>query len=184
MAHHRLLGISGSLRAGATNRKLLAEALRLYGPATSSIADLALPLYDGDLEDTLGIPAPVQTLSDQIATADAVIISSPEYNKAITGVLKNALDWVSRTKGGPWTGKPVAVMSANAGRTGGETGQYTIRHALSPFRPRLVLGPAVMVADSANAFDENGRLTNERTISTLTDYMAALRAEVDRGASG
>jgi len=180
MAQHHILGISGSLRKGSVNRKLLAEAIRLYAPASSGDADLNLPLYDGDLEDADGVPAAVQTLSDQIAQADAVIIASPEYNKSLTGVLKNALDWVSRTKGGPWAGKPVAVMSANAGRTGGETGQYTLRHALAPFRPRLVLGPALMLANGADQFDADGRLTNERAAATLADFMAALRTEVDR----
>lgn len=178
MAEHSILGISGSLRKEATNRKLLAEAIRLYGPAEATIADLNLPLYDGDLEEASGIPDAVMHLAEQIAAADAVIISSPEYNKAITGVLKNALDWISRTGIGPWTGKPVAVMSANSGRSGGETGQYTVRHALAPFRPVLVPGPMVMVADSRNAFDPAGRLTNERTIAALTEHMEVLRAEV------
>ena len=180
MARHHLLGICGSLRENSVNRRLLAEAMRIYDPASSVLADLRLPLYDGDLETAEGIPAPVQTLSDQIASADAVIIASPEYNKSITGVLKNALDWVSRTRGGPWAGRPVAVMSAAAGRTGGEAGQVALRNALAPFRPRLVLGPALMVADGASQFGADGRLTNERYATTLADFMAALRAEVDR----
>lgn len=106
MADPVLLTISGSLRQDATNRKLLAEAARLFGPATVVEAELRLPLYDGDDEAAEGIPAAVQTLSDQIAAADAVLISTPEYNKGPSGVLKNALDWVSRTKGNPWAGKP------------------------------------------------------------------------------
>lgn len=179
MTIHRLLGISGALRAGSTNRKLLAEALRLYGPAETQVADLRLPLYDGDLEDAEGIPAEVQRLADQISEADAVVIASPEYNKCIPGVLKNALDWISRTKGGPWNGKPVALISANAGRTGGETGQFTIRHAMTPFRPRFVLGPQVMVADSGNAFDDAGHLVSERYTKGLIGLMEQLRAEVE-----
>ncbi len=174
---HTLLGICGSLRDGSVNRKLLHEAIRAYGPAEAQIADIRFPLFDGDLEDAEGVPPAVQTLAAQIASADAVIIASPEYNKAITGVLKNALDWVSRVKGSPWAGKPVAIMSANAGRTGGETGQYTLRHALAPFRPRLATGPALMVADGANQFDTDGRLINEHYAKTLADLMTALRAE-------
>ena len=174
---HTLLGICGSLRAGSVNRKLLHAAIRAYGPAEAQIADLRLPLYDGDLETAEGIPDTVHTLATQIATADAVIIASPEYNKSITGVLKNALDWVSRVKGSPWAGKPVAIMSANAGRTGGETGQYTIRHALTPFRPRFSSGPMLLVADGANQFDAEGRLINERNAATLAEAMQALRAE-------
>ncbi len=180
MDQHTLLGICGSLRTVSVNRRLLAEAVRLYGPATTQIADLTLPLYDGDAEERDGIPAAVQTLAAQIAAADAVIITSPEYNKAIPGVLKNALDWVSRVTGNPWLGKPVAILSASAGRTGGETGQYSLRACLTPFRPRLATGPGVMVADGANQFDTEGRLSNDRYTKTLTDLMQSLRAEVAR----
>ena len=94
MSQPTLLGLSGSLRQSATNRKLLREAARLFDPASFVEADLNLPLYDGDLEEGEGIPAAVKTLADQIAQADAVIISTPEYNKGPSGVLKNALDWV------------------------------------------------------------------------------------------
>ncbi|MCY4179683.1 MAG: NAD(P)H-dependent oxidoreductase [Litoreibacter sp.] len=178
MSSFDLLGISGSLRKSATNRFLIREAARL-GAATSFIeADLRLPLYDGDLEEAEGIPASVQTLADQIAAADAVVISTPEYNKGISGVLKNALDWVSRTKGGPWAGKPVAIMSATAGRAGGERTQFNLRHAMMPFRPRILQGPEVLVGGNMNEFDENGQLTGERYQQTLTDLMNALKAEV------
>ncbi|MAQ84644.1 NADPH-dependent FMN reductase [Psychromarinibacter halotolerans] len=179
MADYKLLSISGALRAGSTNRKLLAEAMRLFGPAEVTIADLRLPLYDGDLEDADGIPDAVQTLSDQIAAADGVVISSPEYNRAVTGVIKNALDWVSRTKGGPWSNKPVAVMSANDGRAGGEVGQYMLRHALTPFRPRFVPGPFIAVADSSNAFDADGRLVSDRYAKSVETLMQALKSEID-----
>ncbi|MEJ2036038.1 MAG: NAD(P)H-dependent oxidoreductase, partial [Maritimibacter sp.] len=106
MSNFTLLGISGALRQGSTNRLLLREAVRAFGAASLVEADLRLPLYDGDLEEASGIPTPVQRLADQIAAADAVLISTPEYNKNISGVLKNALDWVSRVKGNPWNGKP------------------------------------------------------------------------------
>ena len=81
MSHPTLLGLSGSLRAGSFNRKLLSEAARLFGDAHYFEGDLNLPLYNGDLEDAEGIPAAVQKLADQIAAADAVLISTPEYNK-------------------------------------------------------------------------------------------------------
>ena len=104
MAQHHLLGISGSLRAASTNTKLVKAAATAFDPAELTLADLRMPLYDGDLEEASGVPEEAKTLADQIAAADAVIISTPEYNKLLPGVLKNALDWVSRTKGGPWTG--------------------------------------------------------------------------------
>lgn len=179
MTQHRLLGISGSLRQAATNRKLVREAARLYGDATYIEADLDLPLYNGDVE-AHGIPPAVRLLADQIAAADAVLISGPEYNKSISGVLKNALDWVSRTKPNPWADKPVAIMSAAAGRAGGERTQFALRLCLVPFRPRLLQGPEVLLADSTNQFDAEGRLTNDIAVGMLTDLMTALRAQVDR----
>ncbi|MEO1778211.1 MAG: NADPH-dependent FMN reductase, partial [Pseudomonadota bacterium] len=94
-----LLGISGALRAGSTNRKLLREAVRLYGDCTYVEADLQMPLYDGDLEEAEGVPEAAERLAAQIAEADAVILSTPEYNKGPSGVIKNALDWVNRLAG-------------------------------------------------------------------------------------
>ena len=114
-----LLGISGALRASSTNTQLVRHAAEIFGANSFVQGDLNLPLYDGDVEENAGIPAAVQTLADQIRDADAVIISTPEYNKSIWGVLKNALDWVSRTEGAVWADKPVAIMSATAGRAGG-----------------------------------------------------------------
>jgi len=170
-----LLGLSGSLRADSTNTKLMHNAARLFGPAEFTRGDLRLPLYDGDVEDASGAPDAATRLHRQIEQADAIIISTPEYNKALSGVLKNALDWVSRIKPNPWAGKPVAVVSAAGGRSGGETAQFTLRHCLTPFAPMLILAPAVMLADSRNQFDDNGNLINEITIKGLTNLMAALR---------
>lgn len=175
-----LLGICGALRAASTNRLLLAEGRRAFGDANHTEANLRLPLYDGDLEETDGIPPEVQTLADQIAAADAIVICTPEYNKALPGVLKNALDWVSRTKGAPWQDKPVAILSAAAGRAGGERSQYSLRLCLTPFRPRLITGPEVLVANSGAAFDDQGHLIAPRTLKTLTELMTLLRAEATR----
>jgi chromate reductase len=174
----KLLGISGSLRKASTNTLLVRNAAEIFGADDFSLADINLPLYDGDLEEAEGIPASVQKLSDQIAAADAVIISTPEYNKAISGSLKNALDWVSRTKGGPWNSKPVAIMSAAAGRAGGERAQFSLRLAMMAFRPDILQGPEVLLANSSNEFDENGKLTGEIYIKMLTELMDTLRARI------
>jgi chromate reductase len=143
-------------------------------------ANLRLPLYDGDLEDAQGIPPEVQALADQIRAADAIVIATPEYNKSFPGVLKNALDWVSRTKGGPWRDKPVAILSAADGRGGGDRSQFALRLAMVPFRARVLPGPEVMVADASNAFGPDGRLTDERYVKALAELMAQLRAEAGR----
>ena len=178
MADPILLGICGALRAASTNRLLLTQAMHAFGPAAHTIADLRLPLYDGDLESTHGIPPDVQTLADQIKAAHAIVIATPEYNKSLPGVLKNALDWISRTKGAPFRHKPVAIISAAAGRAGGERAQYALRLCLNPFAARVLPGPEVLVADSANAFDEGGQLKDAKTRQILTDLMQDLRAAI------
>ena len=177
MSQFNLLGISGSLRKASFNRQLIREAGRVMEGATFTEADIDLPLYNGDTEEADGIPAAVQVLADQIAAADAVVISTPEYNQSFSGVLKNALDWVSRTDGAPWKNKPVAIVSAAAGRAGGARAQYALRLAMTPFRPRLLMGPEVMVAGAQDQF-ESGKLAEGAVYQrSLTTLMKLLEAE-------
>ena len=175
-----ILGICGALRAASTNRLLLAEARRAFGPADHQDADLRLPLFDEDLEIAEGIPPGVAHLAGQIAAADGIIIATPEYNKMIPGVLKNALDWVSRTKGGPWTDKPVAILSAADGRGGGDRSQFSLRLALAPFRVRIVPGPELLIANSRQAFDAEGRLIDERSQKAVRNLMEVFKREIAR----
>ena len=170
-----LLTMSGSLRREATNRRLLNEAVRLFGACQRIDANLNLPLYDGDAEVAKGIPETVSRLAEQIMAVDAVMISTPEYNKGISGVLKNALDWISRTKTQPWKDKPVAIMSSAAGRAGGERGQAMLRQCLVVFQPQLISGPEVHLGDAGNQFDSNGRLISEPCETALRELMAKLR---------
>ena len=174
-----LLGISGSLRKDATNTKLIHAASTIYG-GELQVGDVRLPLYDGDLETAQGVPAPVLALANQIMGAEAVIISTPEYNKSISGVLKNALDWVSRTDRNPWADKPVAIMSATAGRSGGERAQFDLRLCMTPFRTRIIQGPELMLAKSDDQFGVDGTLISDYYTKTLTSLMKALKAEVAR----
>jgi len=173
-----LLAISGSLRKGSFNRKLLALAVEAFGPATVLEADLNLPLYDGDLEERVGLPEPVQALTEQVRQADAIVIASPEYNKGMTGVLKNATDWISRAPGGLLAGKPVAIVAASAGRTGGETARFMVMSNLLQLQARIVPGPAVLIAGAQDAFDDAGRLKDEGSVRMLQRQMDALRAVV------
>ncbi|MEL6168361.1 MAG: NAD(P)H-dependent oxidoreductase [Pseudomonadota bacterium] len=174
-----LVGLCGSLRAASTNRKLLQEAARIYGGPYKE-GNLRLPLYDGDLEKAQGLPAEVEELADLISQAEAVFLATPEYNQSLSGVMKNALDWVSRTDGAPWHGKPVALLSAAAGRSGGARGSYALRLAITPFRPRLVSAPDVLLAQASSQFDEAGHLTDDRAQQTLREVVEALKAEVAR----
>ena len=175
MQEFKLLGLAGALRRESFNRKLIREAARLGEVADFTEARLDLPLYDGDLEDSDGIPPAVQLLAGQIAAADAVVIATPEYNQSFSGVLKNALDWVSRTEGNPWRNKPVAIVSAAAGRAGGARAQYALRLAMTPFRPHLLAGPEVMVAGAQGQFDAAGQLTGPGYVKSLRALMRSLR---------
>lgn len=172
-----LCGICGALRVGSFNRMLLAEAVGLYAPGAYREGSIRLPLYDRDLEDR-GIPPEVMALAETVKGAEAVIIACPEYNKALPGGLKNALDWMSRTRLGPWKGKPVAIISAADGRAGGDRSQFSLRLAMMPFRAEVLPGPEVLVGEASKQFDAEGRLTNARNMTALTELMAELKARV------
>lgn len=171
-----LLLISGSLRRGSYNRLLLREAEQLW-PGEAIWGEIEMPLYNGDVEEASGVPKAAHVLSAGIEAADAVLIATPEYNQSFPGGLKNALDWVSRGDAKPWTEKPVAIVSAAAGRAGGARAQYALRLALNPFQPRLLTGPEVMVAGASKEFDENGHLTNDRYRATLEKLLEKLAQE-------
>ena len=178
-----LLLISGSLRKESFNTKLLHVVAGVYG-GHSQFADLNFPLFNEDLEAELdGVPPEVQKLSDQIKGADAVVIASPEYNKNMTGVLKNALDWVSRTKGGPWKGKPVALVGASPSREGAARAMHSVVLAIKPFQPRLITGPELQVALADKEFASDGSLPNERYMATIQALVDNIKAEVARDAS-
>ena len=94
----RILGISGSLRAGSFNTALLRAAQQVAGDgiAFDAVTLHGIPLYDGDAEARDGLPAAVTTLKDRIIASDGVLLVTPEYNNGIPGVFKNAIDWLSR----------------------------------------------------------------------------------------
>lgn len=174
----KILGISGSLRGSSYNSMLLTAAAKSISGAKYTRADLNMPLYDGDVEANEGIPAAVQTLYDQIANADALLIATPEYNGSLSGVLKNALDWVSRIDGKPMADKPTAIMSATAGRAGGVMALNSLRLCLSPFHPTIINGPLVAVASFYDAFDDTGTLTDERYQAAVAGLMEKLTATI------
>ena len=179
MSDLKLVGLCGSLRKESTNRLLMQEAARRFAPASFIEGNLRLPLFDQDIQNDQGIPDAVQELSDQISAADAVVLATPEYNKGVSGAMKNALDWISRTKNAPWKDKPIAVISASSGMQGGARAHSMLRTLMLPFNPRLVPGPEVMLGQAASQFDENGHLTSETGIKLLSELMDKLRAEAE-----
>ena len=170
-----LAGIAGSLRRGSFNAALLREARALAPAATRmEIVDLApLPLYNRDLEDD-GLPAPVEELRQALAAADGLVVATPEYNYSIPGVLKNAIDWASRGPDSPLDGKPMAIMGAG-GRFGTVRAQMHLREIALHNSMRVMIDPEVFVAGAWGAFDDQGRLADERLRERVRQLMAAFR---------
>jgi chromate reductase len=172
----RVLGIPGSLRSGSYNRALL-QAARELAPAGIEIVDFdlrELPLYDGDVE-AAGDPGAVTAFKEAIRSADALLIATPEYNRGIPGVLKNAVDWASRPPlGSPLTGKPVAIMGASTGLGGTARAQEQLRAALEFSRADVRSEPEVLVPEAYLRFDSEGRLVDEDSRSVLAELLEAL----------
>ena len=170
-----LAGIAGSLRRGSFNAALLREAQALAPADTRiNVVDLApLPLYNRDLEDD-GIPPPVEAFRQALAAADGLVVATPEYNYSIPGVLKNAIDWASRPPDSPLDGKPMAIMGAG-GRLGTVRAQMHLREIALHNSMRVMIDPEVLVAGAFKAFDDDGRLTDERTRERVRQLMAAFR---------
>jgi chromate reductase len=152
----RILILAGGLRRGSYNRALARAAAQLApsGMAIETFDGLgALPFYDGDLEDA-GLPATVVALRRAIVEADALLLATPEYNGATSGVLKNALDWASRGPDRILAGKPVAVMGASTGASGAKGGIESVVRIMGRTRSD-VLEHLVAVPFAARAFDGN-----------------------------
>lgn len=171
-----VLGISGSLRKGSYNSAALRAAQeQLPAGMKLDIADLsAVPLYNADVQ-AQGIPDAVQRLGEQIRAADSVLFATPEYNYSMSGVLKNAIDWVSRLQPQPFGGKPCAILSASGGLFGGARAQYHLRQSGVYLDMRFLNKPEVMIATAHERFDAQGKLVHAPTRELLGKLMVALR---------
>ena len=171
----RVLGISGSLRKGSFNTAVLRAAVELAPDGmtieTASLRDL--PLYDEDVR-VAGLPAAVQTLREQIAAADALLIVTPEYNYSIPGVLKNAIDWASRPPNQPFADKPLAIMGASGGPSGTLRAQYHLRQIAVFLDMHPLNKPEVFVRSAQERFDSSGKLTDEATRKVIGEQLLAL----------
>jgi NAD(P)H-dependent FMN reductase len=176
----KILLFSGSLRTGSFNKKLVAVANGLLSQKAeikTQVADLkslAFPVYDGDIE-AAGIPKSVTELGDLVAWADAIVISSPEYNASIAGSLKNTIDWVSRLRPNRFEGKPILLMGASPGYFG------AIRALGVSKAPFETLGAYVFpqtfaLPKAGEAFSPTGELVeeaNQKKLGTLLDSFLA-----------
>lgn len=182
----RVLCLAGSLRRHSWNRRLL-RAAAAQAPATLHLdvydTLAAVPLFDEDLEqhEPAG-PAGVRALRAAIAAADGLIIATPEYNHAIPGVLKNALDWLSRESpdGEVLSGKPVAVLGASSGPWGTRLAQASLRQVLHTCGALVMPTPTLFVANAGGQFDEGGSLLNPAIVQSLQNFMLAFECWMER----
>ena len=176
----KVLGLSGSLRDASYNTMLLRAAAELL-PQDVELELWAglktIPPYDED-DDVEPAPAPVAELRAAIAGADAVLIATPEYNASIPGVLKNALDWVSRPlRSNPLRNKPAVVIGASTGAFGAVWAQAELRKVLGTIGARVLEGD-VAVGHAPTRFDEEGRLTDEQLLEQLQEVVSSLVQEL------
>ena len=172
-----VITLCGSLRKGSYNA-MVQRALPSLAPDGMAITEAppfaAFPLYNADVQNSTGFPAPVNTLADAIRAADGVIIVTPEYNFSIPGGLKNALDWVSRLPGQPFAGKPVALQSASPGPLGGGRVQYDLRRAMVFLDAFVLNKPEIFIGGCAAKLDEKtGAITDETTRNFIKQQLAA-----------
>jgi chromate reductase len=175
----RLLGLSGSIRRDSYNTAVLTSlAQEIKGKATLDVRTLEnIPPYDSDLE-VEGLPEVVAVLKQEIAEADGIILSSPEYNWGMSGILKNAIDWASRpTYGSPFKGKPVLFLSASPGGLGGARAHSQMREAMTAVLARPVVCPPVTIA-AVDKKMQDGKLTDPATLKFAGDAIDALLEEI------
>jgi len=171
----KILGIAGSLRKGSYNQAALRAALELVPEgAEIDIFDIdGFPGFNQDLDQSP--PEKVIEFKQKIREADAILISSPEYNYSIPGVLKNAIDWASRPYGdSAWDGKPAAIMGASPGAVGTARMQYHLRQVMVFLNMFPLNKPEVMIGHCTDKFDANGTLIDENTKEFLRKMLQAL----------
>lgn len=175
-----VLAIVGSLKSGSLNLGLLRAAQAVAPDGVEiHLGDLAqIPLFNEDVE-ALGDPPAVQRLKAQIRAADALLIATPEYNGSISGVLKNAVDWVSRPpRQSVLAGKPIALMGASPSPSGTAGAQADLRRVLARTRSRVLAEPQVLLANATPLFDASVNLVDDAARLQIRTLVAALVALV------
>lgn len=173
----KILAFAASLRKDSYNRKLIrigADIAQELGAAVELVDFHAfdMPIYDGDLQSTAGLPAGALQWIKKLETADGMIISSPEYNNSIPGSLKNAIDWVSRARPIPFKGKSALLLAASPSFAGGVRGLWQLRIPLECLG--VFVYPEMFPLPSADeAFDEKGNLIDPKTPERLRRLIGA-----------
>jgi len=177
----QILAISGSLRKASYNSGLMRAAalLDLPGITVKGMTLHGIPLYDGDVENTEGMPAQVTALKAAMRAADGVLLVTPEYNNGIPGVFKNAIDWASRPpadSAGVFGGRPVAIIGASPGGFGTILSQNHWLPVIRTLGMRPWFGGRLMVSRAGGLFDEAGNLTDEETRKRLAEFVTGFAA--------
>ena len=173
----KLVGISGSLRSASYNTALLRAAAALMPDGSELVFGSieGIPLYNADVEANDGIPAAVATLKDLIASADGLLIATPEYNNSIPGVTKNAIDWLSRPPADiprVFGGRPVALIGASPGGFGTILSQNAWLPVLRTLGTEPWFGGRLMVSRAAKVFDGDGALSDAVVREQLAQFVA------------
>jgi chromate reductase len=182
----RILGISGSLRRGSYNTALLNAAVPLVEAGTeleiASIHDI--PLYDGDVEASQGLPQTVQDLKARVIACDGLLLVTPEYNNGIPGVFKNAIDWISRPSADiprVFGNRPVAVIGASPGNFGTLLAQNAWLPTLRTLRTRPWFGGRLVVPHASHVFNDAGELIDEAVRNQLRDFLRGFAHFIESG---
>jgi NAD(P)H-dependent FMN reductase len=182
----RIVGIAGSLRSGSFNAALLraAQEEAPAGVALEIESIRGIPLYDGDVEKAQGLPARVVELKDKIASADALLLVTPEYNNSIPGVFKNAIDWLTRPPADiprVFKGRPVAITGTSPGRFGTLLSQTAWLPIVRTLGMRPFYGSNLYVAEAAKVFDAEGQLVNTDVRALLGKFLEGYAQFLARG---
>ncbi|REK87713.1 NADPH-dependent oxidoreductase [Streptomyces inhibens] len=181
----RVLVLGASLRAESFNVRLASLVARMMTEAGAAV-DLAtmrefeMPLYDGDMEAAEGLPDGALALRDRLEWCDAFVIASPEYNGSVPGVVKNAIDWVSRVRPQPFKTKHALLVSASPSLIGGNRGLWTLRIPLEHLGTR-VYPDMFSLASAHQGFTEEGQLADtglqQRLAETVTAFLSLAEAD-------
>ena len=179
----KLLIFAASLRAGSLNRKLAALTAKLAQGAGAvvdfaSLRDFEVPLYDGDLEASDGIPAGAQELKRRLTESDAFVIVSPEYNASMPGTIKNLIDWTSRLRPQPFFERHGLVMSASPSLVGGNRGLWALRVPLEHLGARIFpdMFSLSMAHQAFDGEDLRDAALRERLVKTVSAFLALAEA--------
>ncbi|UTY57544.1 NADPH-dependent FMN reductase [Massilia sp. erpn] len=185
MADKKIAVLVGSLRKESLNRKF-AQELIAQAPAglqleIVEIGDLGL--FNQDLDETGPLPAVWTAFRTKLKASDAILIVTPEYNRSVPGVLKNAIDIASRPYGHSiWDGKPVAVMSVSPGAIGGFGANHHVRQSMVSMNAPVMPAPEAYIGNAASLLGEDGKVNNDRTKELLQKFITAFSAWADTNA--